>query len=118
MRFPPLSKKQEIVYQKIKDEKRNLVAKEQMGISDEDEEKDPVDKAIEILENGRIRNSQVLDGMAMGDGKDPEAFKRTMLNRLKRQGKPHRLSEYYWENKQKGKKGKEQIAEWRSIFKG
>jgi hypothetical protein len=116
-RFPPLTAKQEDIYQQIKDEKRNIVAREQMGIIDDEEQKDDYDKALEILEAGRIRNAQVLDGMAMSAGKDPEAFKRTMVNRLKRVGKPHRLSEYYWENKEKDIKGKEQVAAWRSIFK-
>jgi len=117
MRFPPLSKKQEDIYQTIKDAKRNLVAREQMGIKDENDEKDEFEKAIDLLEAGRIRNAQILDGMAMSSGKDPESFKRTIINRFKKEGKPHRLSNYYWDNKQKDVKGKEQVAEWRSIFK-
>lgn len=117
-RFPPLTAKQEALYQQIKDDKRNIIAKEQMGIIDEEENKDDYHKALDLLESGRIRNSQIIDGMAMSVGKDPESFKRTMVNRLKKLGKPHRLSEYYWENKEKGIKGKEQMASWRSIFKG
>lgn len=109
VRFPPLTAKQEAIYQAIKDEKRNLVAREQMGITDEEDEKDAIDKAIELLEGGRIRNSQIIDGMAMSDGRDPEAFKRTMINRLKKDGRPHKLSQYYWENK---KRYEEEQEDW------
>lgn len=115
VRFPPLTLKQEELYQSIKNEKRAVIAKEQMGIVDEDE-RDDYQKAIDLLLKGSVRNSQVLDGMALTVGKDPEAFKRTISNRLKREGKPHRLSDHYWDNKEKEQKGKEQIANWRSIF--
>lgn len=99
MKFPPLSKKQEEEYQSIKDEKRNIIAREQMGITDEDEEKDPVINAALMLEQGNIRNSQILEGMAYALDKIPDSFKRAIMSHFKKQGKRHTLSSYYWENK-------------------
>ena len=100
LRFPPLTAKQEILYQSIKDEKRNTVAREQMGI-DDDDEKNPVIEAAEMLEQGKIRNAQILEGMAYALGKIPDSFKRSIMSFFKKQGKQHKLSEYYWENKKK-----------------
>lgn len=101
LKFPPLTEKMEEGYQKIKDEKRNIVAKEQMGIDVEQDERDPVIEAMIKLQQGKIRNAQVLEGMAYAIDKDPETFKRAIITKLKRQGKPHKLMDYYWENKRK-----------------
>lgn len=101
LRFPPLTDKQEEIYQEIKDEKRNIVAGDQMGITDDDDEKDPVLDAARMLEQGKIRNAQILEGMAYALGKIPDSFKRSVIQYFKKQGKQHKLSEYYWENKKK-----------------
>lgn len=98
VRFPPLTKKHETLYQKIKDEQRNIVAQDQMGLKEE-KEKDPLDLAVEMLEKNQIRNSQVIDGIALASGRSPEAFKQSMSKKLKKLGKPHRISEYYWDKK-------------------
>ena len=100
MRFPALTDKQEILYQSIKNAKRNIVAKEQMGI-DEDEDKNPVIAAAEMLEQGQIRNAQILEGMAYALGKIPDSFKRSIMSYFKKQGKQHKLSDYYWDNQKK-----------------
>lgn len=101
VKFRPLGVREEALYQKVKDEKRNIVAREQMGIEDLEEEKDPVKEALIKLEAGKIRNAQVLEGMAYAIDKDPETFKRAIQVKLKREGKPHKLMDYYWETKKK-----------------
>jgi hypothetical protein len=101
IKFPKLSDKEEDQYQSIKNEKRNIVAKEQMGINVEELEKDPIMDALKRLEEGKIRNAQVLEGMAYASDKDPDTFKRAIIVKLKRQGKPHKLVDYYWETKRK-----------------
>jgi hypothetical protein len=101
IKFQKLSDKEEEQYQSIKDEKRNIVAKEQMGINVEDIEKDPVMDALVRLEQGKIRNAQVIEGMAYACDKDPETFKKAIITKLRKQGKPHNLTDYYWENKRK-----------------
>ena len=102
LRFPKLTIKQEILYQSVKDEKRNTVARDQMGIlDDDDDEKDPVVDAANMLKKGQIRNAQILEGMAYALGKIPDSFKRAIMSHFKKQGEQHKLSDYYWENKKK-----------------
>lgn len=101
MKFNKLSPKEEDQYQNIKNDKRNILAKEQMGIDVGEIEKDPVVEAMQRLVEGKIRNAQVLEGMAYAHDKDPDAFKRAIMTKLKRTGKPHKLVDYYWENKRK-----------------
>lgn len=103
MRFPPLSKKQEDIYQSVKDNKRNLVARDQMGIKDKDEQekKDIYDVALDLLTSGKIKNAQIIEGIALTEGKSPESFKASLKRRLMKEGKPSKLPEYYWENRKK-----------------
>ena len=104
LKFPKLTDKQEAIYQVIKNEKRNIVAKEQMGIGEDgkvEEEKSPVDIAYNKLLKGEIRNGQILDGIAMAHERSPESFHKSLRDRLKKEGKDHRLASYYWENKNK-----------------
>lgn len=102
LKFPKLRAKAEEIYQKVKDDKRNIVAREQMGIEDVDEQ-DAYDLAIIKLKAGEIRNGSVLDGIAYASEITPETFRRGIANRLKKQGVNHKLSEYYWERKNRSK---------------
>jgi len=102
LRFPPLTEKQEMIYQDVKDTKRNVVAREQMGIEDDVDDQDPVKSALAMLKEGKIRNHIYLEGFAVAHGKNVESFKRTLMNELKKQGKDHRLSKYYWDKKLSG----------------
>jgi hypothetical protein len=97
LKFPPLSEKDEIKYQAIKNEKRNIIAKEQMGIDVEDEKKDVVDIAIDMLLNHKVKNSSVLDGLALSDNRDTKNFKATLRSKLRRLNKPDKLTLYYWD---------------------
>jgi hypothetical protein len=99
LRFPPLRARDEKIYQEVKDEKRNIIAREQMGITGEDEDKDPVQIAIERLKEGKIRNSAVLEGMAFAHNINPDNFKARISTALKKEGLDNRLTSYYWERK-------------------
>ena len=100
LKYPKLSEKQEAIYQRVKDEKRNIIAKEQMGI-EEEKENDPVALTIERLFNGEIKNGALLHGIGIGAGMDPYKFENKIRRELRKMGKSSRLSEYYWEKKAK-----------------
>ena len=105
MKFPALREKSELKYQDVKDRKRNLVAKEEMGITDEkDKESDPVQIAIKMLKEGKVRNGTFLDGIAQGHGMKCSTFKDRIRRNLKDSGEEHKLNNYYWEAKAKKKK--------------
>ena len=102
MKFPPLRAKSEARYQEIKDLKRNLVAKEEMGIdADDPQNTDPYDIAMEMLVDGKVRNGTFLDGFAQANGIIPATFKSGLRSRLQKSGKDHKVANYYWEKKAK-----------------
>lgn len=105
MKYPALRPQAEAMYQKVKDRKRNLVAKEEMGIDAEDGEKqkDPHELALEMLLNGQIKNGTFLDGFAQAHGINPASFQNNLRAKLKKQGENHQLASYYWEKKAKGR---------------
>ena len=75
MKYPKLRDKSETMYQSVKDAKRNLVAKEEMGINDDEEKSsDPYVIGIDLLKSGKIRNGVYLDGFAVGHNLNPESF--------------------------------------------
>lgn len=102
-KFPSLSPKLERLYQKIKDKQRTIILKKRMGLEGEgDEENESVmDKTVKMLLDGKIRNAQVISGLAIAEGKTPEQFIDAVKRRLKKDGKDHRISQYYWEKKLK-----------------
>lgn len=102
MRFPKLREASEEIYKEVKDAKRNLVAKEEMGIDIDDEnKKDPYDVVMNMLIDGKVRNGTFLDGFAQANDIIPATFKAQLRSRLQRQGKDHQVANYYWERKAK-----------------
>jgi hypothetical protein len=100
MRYPPLTKKEEELYQAIKNKKRNVILKEEMGITiDEEKEKDPVEMITDRLISGGVRNSHVIDGVAYTIGITPQALKEKIRRGLEKQGKATSLAVYYWDKK-------------------
>ena len=98
--FPKLSDKAEKKYQEIKDKKRNLVAKEEMGLDEEEKkEKDPVERTIKMLQEGKVKNGTFLDGIAHSNDYKPQSFKGKLRNKLKEMGVNAKLTSYYWEKK-------------------
>ena len=94
LRFPKLSEKQELIYQKIKDEKRNKIAQQQ-GL-EEEEETDPLSIIYNALIEKKVKNSTMLDGMMMAHGFDVSNTKRKLYRKLKANNKTTTLSEYYF----------------------
>ena len=106
VKFPKLREVAEIKYQEVKNLKRNLVAKEEMGIDIDDEEnKDPYLIVMDMLINGEIRNGTFLDGFAQANGIVPATFKAQLRSRLQKSGKDHKISNYYWEKRAKEREG-------------
>lgn len=102
MRFPALTEQQEEKYQKVKDDKRNVIAKDEMGITNEEKkEKDPVEILAKMLIDGKIRNAVYVDGFAVGHNLDPYSLKRKVIANLKKRGVNYKISEYYWDKKLK-----------------
>jgi len=103
MKFPKLREKSEAQYQQVKDDKRNLVAKEEMGIDPDEVNLDPYAIALEMLVAGKVRNGTFLDGFAQANNIIPATFKSQLRSRLQRDGKDHKVANYYWEKKAKEK---------------
>lgn len=103
--FSKLDKKTEASYQEVKDMKRNIVAKEEMGLDmDSEKIKDPYMDTIDKLIKGKVRNGIFLDGLAVAYDIKPDAFRNNIRGRLRKQGISTRLTDYYWD---KGKKQKD-----------
>lgn len=103
LKFPDLHPTARAKYQETKNLKRNLVAKEEMGIDDEEEKQDPYDEMISMLKEGKVKNSTFVDGFAMAHGLNPASFQNNIRNRLKRAGENNSLPTYYWEKKNQKK---------------
>lgn len=102
MRFPKLREASEEIYCKIKDRKRNLVAKEDMGIEDDaQEERDPYKDTLQKLKEGKIRNGVFIDGLAHAYGLNPTSFKNRLRVELSKEGISAKLTDYYWDKSKK-----------------
>lgn len=96
--FPDLRPKQREIYEKVKIEERNILYQER-DKQNKDKKKDPISDAVDRLLTQRIKNSAILDGMAMALDKSPQGFQQTIRERLKAKGLSPKLSDYYWEGK-------------------
>jgi len=104
IRFPPMNKKQEAIYQAIKNEKRTNVLKDDMGIDTDEKSTDPLEIIFDRVTSGGCRNGYEFDGLAVGLGMTSDALRSKISVRLKKAGKPHLMTHYFWENKKKLKK--------------
>jgi len=105
LKFPALREKSEKQYQKVKDDKRNLVAKEDMKIGGEKkEESNPLKLMTEMLKAGKVRNGVYMDGFAVANGYKPTSFRDQVIKILKNNGDPYSLPLYFWDKKAKEKK--------------
>jgi len=97
--FSKLSEKQEAIYQKIKDDKRTLIAQEKGQLDDVDET-DPFKIVYNKLVAGEIKNGMVIEGMALMHGLSPDQLKRKLRTQLGKDNKPRSIVEYYIDNKE------------------
>lgn len=104
LRFPKLHPSIEAKYQEVKNRKRNLVAKEEMGIEDQKDEKDPYRDTIQRLIDGKIRNGVFLDGLAHAYDIHPTTFKNRLRSDLNKKGISTKLIDYYWDKQKKNEK--------------
>jgi KaiC/GvpD/RAD55 family RecA-like ATPase len=100
LKFPPLSRKQEAMYQQIKNDKRNVVLKDEMHIELKDQD-DPFSKILKRLIDGGVRNGHIIDGYAEGMGLTPSQLRSRIVNELKKMDKPTSISYYFWDKKAK-----------------
>lgn len=96
--FPPLSPREEMNYQKIKNFKRSLVLKNEMHIKVEEED-DPYKKFFKKLIDGGVRSYETLEGYAEGMGLTKSQLHSRIVKDLKAMNKPHHLSIYMWDKK-------------------
>lgn len=101
MKFPDLHPTARAKYQEVKNDKRNLVAKEEMGLDIDEKNTDPYQETIKMLTDGKIKNGTFLSGLAVAYGYKPESFAQVLRSKLKDKGVDHRLGSYYWEKKAK-----------------
>lgn len=112
LRFPPLRPTTEELYQKIKDEKRNIIAQEK-GLEKQEEEKakDPFEIIFNQVVERKVKNGATLDGMCQVYGLSPDSIKAKIRKRLQKESKPSSLSVYYFDPKEH-----EQMSEIDKIF--
>lgn len=103
--YPALHPTAEEKYQNTKNEKRNIIAKEDMGIGEKEEEKNPYAEMIEMLKKGQVRNSIFVEGYAIAHGLKPTSFLSGLRRQLKAEGINSKLSSYYWDKKSKDGEG-------------
>lgn len=99
LRFPKLTDKQEAIYQRIKDEKRNIIAQNK-GI-EEVEEQDPFDLIYNALIEGKIKNMAMLEGMTMAHGLNIKPTQDKLRRELASNNKPSKLRHYFFDDKTK-----------------
>jgi len=98
LRFSALPPKDEIKYQETKDEKRNLVAKEEMDIQDE-QEKTPEGIIVEMLKEGKVKNGTFIDGFAQANGITSQTLRKKVKDILKNNNENADIRSYYWQKK-------------------
>lgn len=102
LRFPALSKKEQAIYDQIKVEERNIIKKD-LGVTEENrgQADDPFEKFMVKVLDGKLRNRSELDGIAFGMGITGDQLMQKLIRELKKSGKPHQVSQYYWDKKAK-----------------
>ena len=98
--FPKLPAKLEELYQKIKDEKRNVIAEEQ-GLIEEDAPKKPFEVIYDKLISGEVKNYEVLHGMILAHDLDVQSTKAKIHRQLLKDKKNTSLMHYYYDHKKK-----------------
>jgi len=97
VQFPDLKPKHRDKYEKVKIEERNIL----MELADDKKKKkkDFYGEIIDKLQHQQIKNSSVLEGMAVALGKNIRTVQAGVRDRLKKLGLPPSIDEYYWEGK-------------------
>ena len=97
--FPKLTEKQEERYQKVKDEKRNLIYKEK-NLEDVEEEKKPFDVIYSALIKGGIKNTAMMEGMMMAHDLNIDSTRMKLKKQLKKDQRSTKITTYYYDDPQ------------------
>lgn len=100
LRFKKLSPKSQSIYDKIKIEERNVIRKD-LGVTDGEKKKDPVENLVDTLVRGGIRNSNTLEGFAMSMGVTVDGLRNQIRKKLLKRGMKTSVADYYWDKKAK-----------------
>lgn len=103
LRFPKLTPKQEEIYQRIKDEKRNIIAQGKDLVDDIDE-KDPFNIIYNALIEGKIKNTAMLEGMIFAHGLNLAGTKAKIRKKLNEDHKKSSIVYYYYDGDDKSGK--------------
>lgn len=97
--LPPSLKK---IYEEVKKDERNVIAKEQFGLDDDGKVKLKPHEEIanRMIEHG-VKNGSVIEGYALANNIQIKTLIASISRELKRLGKDSRLSEYYWDDRSK-----------------
>jgi len=109
IKFPPLSRKQEAMYQQIKNDKRSVVLKDEMHVKIEEKKDDAFQRILKRLVDGGVKNGNLLDGYAEGMGLTPDQLRTRLKKELNKMGKPTSVAYYFWDKKSK-REGKSELA--------
>jgi len=98
IRFPKLPPKTERKYQKIKNKKRSVILKDEMGISDK-KELTVEEKLYNKMIKGGIKNMQIIEGVAMANDMTMDKLRASLRRMLEAEGKDPKISSYFWNKK-------------------
>jgi len=99
LKFPKLSEKQELIYQTVKDEKRNIVAKDS-GFIEDVEITDPFIIIYNALMGGKIKNMAMLDGMIVFNDLNVDSIRAKIRRQLKADKKASGLATYFYDDRE------------------
>jgi len=104
VKFPKLTKRQEQLYQQVKNDKRAVVLKDDMGIDIGEEEAnkfDPFDDCFERLLKGGIQSGHHLNGYAFAMQLTPEQLRGQLKKELRKRKMSVTISDYILNKKHK-----------------
>jgi hypothetical protein len=97
IRFPDLPKNMKLIYEEVKKDERNIIAKEQFGIT-EDKSEDPMMQITEQLVKNGVKNGDFLQGVAQAHNMTYKRLIDNIRTRLNKLGKNPKLRTYFWDN--------------------
>jgi hypothetical protein len=100
LRFKPLREKDEKLYQRVKDEKRNIILKEEMGMKGNTND-DSFSQLMDMITNKAVRSGETLKGYALSNGITEDKLKRRIKRELVKKNLNPEISSYFYEKKLK-----------------
>lgn len=96
----PLNERDEVLYQKIKTDKRNQIVENEMGVqSPKDAQKEKYNEVYNRLINNEIKSFDELDGLAAGMGLKSSTLKQKLRTSLRDENKVSKIDKYFFNEK-------------------